>query len=142
MCLLFEGRASGSPTMDLFITLLSLGRAGYRKLLADRKAMYQYLQQQLSLCAERHGQRLLKTTNNPISVGEFRECKLSLQFKRECSKSTDSAARLLVFFLNSSTTPSRATEPKSKFMLANSPENPHKKIGADGSSILKLSCKQ
>jgi len=66
--------------MDLFITLLSLGRAGYRKLLADRKAMYQYLQQQLSLCAERHGQRLLKTKNNPISIGELREIKLGLCF--------------------------------------------------------------
>jgi len=59
--------------MDLFITLLSLGRAGYRNLLADRKSSFQYLQQQLSLCAERHGQRLLKTKNNPISVGEFHE---------------------------------------------------------------------
>jgi len=57
--------------MDLFITLLSLGRVGYRKLVADRKSMYLYLQQQLSLCAERHSQRLLKTKNNPISLGEF-----------------------------------------------------------------------
>ena len=78
--MLVEGRASGSPTMDLFITLLSLGRAGYRQLLTDRKAMYQYLQQQLSLCAERHGQRLLKTKNNPISVGESCEIKLNLHF--------------------------------------------------------------
>lgn len=59
--------------MDLFITLLSLGHAGYRQLLTDRKAMYQYLHQQLSLCAERHGQRLLQTKNNPISIGELLE---------------------------------------------------------------------
>ena len=72
-CMVTEGRASGSPTMDLFMTLLSLGRAGYRKLLADRKAMYHYLQQQLALCAERHGQKLLRTKNNPISIGEFYE---------------------------------------------------------------------
>ena len=70
-CSLFEGRASGSPTMDLFITLLSVGRAGYRKLIADRKAMFQYLHHQLSLCAERHGQKLLKTKNNPISLGKL-----------------------------------------------------------------------
>ena len=75
-CSLFTGRASGSPTMDLFITLLSLGRAGYRKLLSDRKAMFQYLQHQLSLCAERHGQRLLKTKNNPISIGKLLKIKL------------------------------------------------------------------
>jgi len=63
--------------MDLFITLLSLGRAGYRELLADRKAMFHYLQQQLALCAERHGQRMLKTKNNPISVGQLHRMKLS-----------------------------------------------------------------
>jgi len=63
--------------MDLFITLLSLGRAGYRELLADRNAMFHYLQQQLALCAERHGQRMLKTKNNPISVGQLRRMKLS-----------------------------------------------------------------
>jgi len=79
-----EGRASGSPTMDLFITLLSLGRTGYRKLLADRKTMYQYLQQQLALCAERHGQRLLKTKNNPISIGEFYE----VNFLKICNAPT------------------------------------------------------
>jgi len=77
-----EGRASGSPTMDLFITLLSLGRAGYRKLLAERKEMFQYLQQQLALCAERHGQRLLKTKNNPISIGEFHKIR---NFLRKCT---------------------------------------------------------
>jgi len=75
-CSLFEGRASGSPTMDLFITLLSLGRAGYRKLFADRKEMYQYLHHHLSLCAERHGQRLLRTKNNTVSVGKLHKMTL------------------------------------------------------------------
>ena len=31
------GRASSSPTMDVFITLLSLGCQGYRKLTMERK---------------------------------------------------------------------------------------------------------
>ena len=33
----YPGRASGSPVLDLFITLLSLGRNGYEKLLQERK---------------------------------------------------------------------------------------------------------
>ena len=84
-CSLIEGRASGSPTMDLFITLLSLGRVGYCKLLADRKEMYQYLLRQLALCAERHNQRLLKTKNNPISIGEFYWIKLNLHYFCFCA---------------------------------------------------------
>ncbi len=33
----YPGRASASPIIDLFITLLSLGSAGYKKLLRERK---------------------------------------------------------------------------------------------------------
>lgn len=33
----YPGRASGSPVLDLFVTLLSLGRNGYEKLLLERK---------------------------------------------------------------------------------------------------------
>ena len=31
------GRASGTPSLDVFITLLSLGGKGYRQLCVDRK---------------------------------------------------------------------------------------------------------
>jgi len=31
------GRASATPSIDMFITLLSLGAKGYEKLLKDRK---------------------------------------------------------------------------------------------------------
>ena len=31
------GRASATPTMDVFITLLSLGSSGYKKLCTERK---------------------------------------------------------------------------------------------------------
>lgn len=34
---LHTGRASASPSLDVLITLLSLGAAGYRKLLSERK---------------------------------------------------------------------------------------------------------
>lgn len=67
---LFIGRASATPSLDLLITLLSLGADGYKKLLKDRKEMYGYLQQQLTFCAEQLGERLLGTRRNPISMGE------------------------------------------------------------------------
>lgn len=64
----YPGRASASPSLDLFITLLSLGSKGYKQLLTDRKDMYKYLEEQLKQCAERHGEKLLDVKHNPISM--------------------------------------------------------------------------
>ncbi|XP_022083546.1 O-phosphoseryl-tRNA(Sec) selenium transferase-like isoform X2 [Acanthaster planci] len=64
----FPGRASASPTIDLFITFLSLGAEGYKKLLKERKEMYSYLQDELKTVAEGHGERLLRMPHNPISM--------------------------------------------------------------------------
>lgn len=36
------GRASASPSLDVLITLLSLGARGYKKLLAERKVRRQH----------------------------------------------------------------------------------------------------
>ncbi|XP_063220702.1 O-phosphoseryl-tRNA(Sec) selenium transferase [Bacillus rossius redtenbacheri] len=65
----YPGRASSSPTMDVFITLLSLGVSGYKSLVAQRKEMYTYLKEELSKVASKYGERILDTKNNPISVG-------------------------------------------------------------------------
>ena len=65
---LYPGRASASPVIDVFLTLLSLGRTGYRALLAQRKAVYAHLKMQLSTLASAHGERLLDTPGNPISM--------------------------------------------------------------------------
>ncbi|XP_014788581.1 O-phosphoseryl-tRNA(Sec) selenium transferase [Octopus bimaculoides] len=65
---MYPGRASSTPTVDLFITLLSLGSTGYMKLLKDRKEMFIYLKNALSSCAEKHGQKLLTINNNQISM--------------------------------------------------------------------------
>ena len=35
----YAGRASAAPCLDLFITLLSMGEEGWRRLLADREAL-------------------------------------------------------------------------------------------------------
>ncbi|XP_062501031.1 O-phosphoseryl-tRNA(Sec) selenium transferase-like isoform X3 [Corticium candelabrum] len=64
----YPGRASATPSIDVFITLLSLGASGYRKLLSQRKEVYEYLSAGLSSVAESHGEKLLKTKNNPISL--------------------------------------------------------------------------
>ena len=68
---LTSGRASGTPTMDMFITLLSLGVNGYKSLLKKRKELFAYLSEELKKCAENHGERLLHTPHNPISMGRI-----------------------------------------------------------------------
>ncbi|KAH9503237.1 hypothetical protein Btru_068519 [Bulinus truncatus] len=65
----YPGRASITPSLDFFITLLSLGCQGYKRLLQERKEMFIYLSKALSDCAQKYGERLLKTKNNPISLG-------------------------------------------------------------------------
>lgn len=70
---IFVGRASSSPAIDVFITLLSLGINGYKNLVTQRKEMYNYLRDELSKVASKHGERLLDTKNNPISMGKVVE---------------------------------------------------------------------
>ncbi|KAL8583987.1 hypothetical protein ACOMHN_048594 [Nucella lapillus] len=65
----YPGRASATPSIDLLITFLSWGESGYKNLLAERKEMFAYLQGSLSMCAKEHGERLLNTRGNPISMG-------------------------------------------------------------------------
>ncbi|XP_062612832.1 O-phosphoseryl-tRNA(Sec) selenium transferase-like [Saccostrea cucullata] len=65
----YPGRASSSPSTDLLITLLSMGVQGYKDLLKERKTNYKTLQTRLSECAQKHGERLLATSHNGISMG-------------------------------------------------------------------------
>lgn len=64
----YAGRGSSSQTLDVFMTLLSLGRDGYTKLTQDRKEMFTYLRQKLRNLSTRHNEKLLITKRNPISV--------------------------------------------------------------------------
>ncbi|XP_055338380.1 O-phosphoseryl-tRNA(Sec) selenium transferase-like isoform X2 [Paramacrobiotus metropolitanus] len=96
---LYPGRASMSPSMDLFMTLSSMGISGYKKLLAERKEMFSYLKERLKTFAENFGERLLHTPNNQISLGmtlstlETKKCTLlgAMLFTRNVS-----GARVLV----------------------------------------------
>uniref|UniRef100_A0A8C4I6L6 O-phosphoseryl-tRNA(Sec) selenium transferase n=1 Tax=Dicentrarchus labrax TaxID=13489 RepID=A0A8C4I6L6_DICLA len=44
---MYPGRASASPSLDVLITLLTLGASGYKKLLSERKEIYSFLAQEL-----------------------------------------------------------------------------------------------
>ena len=66
------GRASAAPSTDLFITLLSLGVAGYRALLRERRRLFDRLRARMTACAEKHAERMLSTPHNHISMGEWR----------------------------------------------------------------------
>lgn len=56
-----------SPVMDLFITLLSLGSSGWKKLLDDRKDNAAWFQKELGAAVERQGLRMLSVPANKIS---------------------------------------------------------------------------
>lgn len=65
----YAGRASGTPMMDLCVTLLSMGLAGYQKLLSDRMALVKTFPERLGTVAEKHGERVLQCPGNTISFG-------------------------------------------------------------------------
>lgn len=64
----YAGRGSSSQTLDVFMTLLSLGRDGYMRLVQERKDNFMYLRQKLRNLASRHNEKILITKRNPISV--------------------------------------------------------------------------
>ena len=63
-----KGRASGTPSLDVFATLLHLGRTGWTRLLADREANYLRLSSGLRDLAAAHGLRVMHTPENQISL--------------------------------------------------------------------------
>ncbi|XP_072476489.1 O-phosphoseryl-tRNA(Sec) selenium transferase [Notamacropus eugenii] len=65
---MYPGRASASPSLDIVITLLSLGSNGYKKLLKERKEMFLYLSTEVKKLSKLHNERLLDTSHNPLSI--------------------------------------------------------------------------
>lgn len=65
----YPGRASIAPALDVLITLLSLGKNGWREKLEKREDAFEYARERLRVTAEAHGERLLETPGNPISMG-------------------------------------------------------------------------
>ena len=64
------GRASSSQSLDVFITLLSMGSKNYKSLLKKRKENYAYLKKSFETLAARIGERVISTKNNQISIGK------------------------------------------------------------------------
>jgi O-phospho-L-seryl-tRNASec:L-selenocysteinyl-tRNA synthase len=64
----YPGRASMSPVLDLFITLLEMGKKTYKRLIQDRKEKYLILKENMSKIAEKYGERILQNPNNKISM--------------------------------------------------------------------------
>ncbi|KAF2357034.1 O-phosphoseryl-tRNA(Sec) selenium transferase [Trinorchestia longiramus] len=65
----YPGRASISPVMDLFITLLSMGKRRFVELTKERNVLKIFLDAELQTVAQRHDLRLLSCPCNPISSG-------------------------------------------------------------------------
>jgi O-phospho-L-seryl-tRNASec:L-selenocysteinyl-tRNA synthase len=65
----YAGRASATPMLDMFITLLSMGMKGYKDLLERRQHLLKTFPPKLQAVAEQHGERLLLTPSNTISFG-------------------------------------------------------------------------
>lgn len=66
---IYAGRASSAPIVDLFITLVSMGIAGYKRILDDRMNVVATFPDQLDGVAKKHGERLLHCPSNNISFG-------------------------------------------------------------------------
>lgn len=62
------GRASGTPSLDVFATLLYIGRRGWEHLCDEREVCYRKLAAGLNDLARKHGLRLMSTPENPISL--------------------------------------------------------------------------
>jgi O-phospho-L-seryl-tRNASec:L-selenocysteinyl-tRNA synthase len=70
----YPGRASASASMDMFITLLSMGEEHWLRLLDEREKLYDYMHAELSKVAEEEGERMLRTPGNPISMAMTLSC--------------------------------------------------------------------
>ncbi|XP_075146625.1 sec synthetase [Haematobia irritans] len=64
----YAGRASSSQSLDVFMTLLSLGKSGYLNLCKERKNQFVELKQKLEPIAKNYGLKLLETKGNRISI--------------------------------------------------------------------------
>jgi len=65
---MYPGRASMSPLLDVFITLVGLGASGWKKLREDRKTVMTWFQPALKAVVEKHDLRLLDAPQNKISL--------------------------------------------------------------------------
>ncbi|XP_065354399.1 O-phosphoseryl-tRNA(Sec) selenium transferase [Calliphora vicina] len=67
----YAGRASSSQSLDVFMTLLSLGKNGYLALSQERRKAYDELKSGLSIFANSNNFTFKHSKSNPISMAVF-----------------------------------------------------------------------
>ena len=65
----YPGRGSSAPSVDLLVTLLTMGSTGYKRLMNERKEHFAYLRMRLEDTLPGLGERILETRSNTISIG-------------------------------------------------------------------------
>ncbi len=65
---LYPGRAGSAQTLDVLITLLSMGSLGFKNLLKERKECFDYLREKLSVLAVKFNESLIEAASNNISM--------------------------------------------------------------------------
>jgi O-phospho-L-seryl-tRNASec:L-selenocysteinyl-tRNA synthase len=64
----YPGRASASPIMDLFISMLEVGLKGYKDLLKERKQNFSLLHSEISKWAQANNETVIINSRNQISL--------------------------------------------------------------------------
>eukprot|EP00756_Hemistasia_phaeocysticola_P056871 Hpha_TRINITY_DN33516_c0_g1::TRINITY_DN33516_c0_g1_i1::g.171081::m.171081/K03341/SEPSECS; O-phospho-L-seryl-tRNASec:L-selenocysteinyl-tRNA synthase len=64
----YPGRASAAPVLDLFATLLQMGKRGFKGLIQDRESSLTHFRRVLEQFAESKGERLVQADRNDISI--------------------------------------------------------------------------
>lgn len=67
--MLYPGRASISPILDLFITFLSMGEEGLQRMWKERQRLVVIMTEKLKCFAQRRGERIIESPRNSISIG-------------------------------------------------------------------------
>lgn len=67
--MLYPGRASISPILDLFITFLSMGEEGLQRMWKERQRLVLIMTEKLKCFAQRRGERIIESPRNSISIG-------------------------------------------------------------------------
>jgi hypothetical protein len=49
---------------------MQMGTSGYKNLMEERKENYKILKDEMTRVAEKYGEKVLETKNNPISIGK------------------------------------------------------------------------
>ncbi|KAM3136111.1 hypothetical protein pb186bvf_011733 [Paramecium bursaria] len=90
----YPGRASSAPIVDIFITLLSMGRSGLQELLKQRVENFAYFKQELQKLTQQLNEEVVETKLNGISMAITLKNKQFIQVEK--NEATQLGAKLYV----------------------------------------------